>query len=105
VSKAAPRSTALSIGSSNTLLLWEVARYEPPSDLVLRSVSGRSPPPSASGSSPSMAVLPRSRSSAKRGCAAFTGWWPLMGRVARRQVETQLRTLKGLLENEAPEGS
>lgn len=86
--------------------VWEVTHYEPPTDFALRSVSGPLP------ATIRLRLEPLDSSTTKItlvGDARLPGLYrlaaPLMTRVARRQLDTQLRTLKSLLENEAPEGS
>lgn len=86
--------------------VWEITRYEPPTDLALRSVSG--PLPSTirlrleplDGGATRLTLVVEARLRGVYGLVA-----PLMKQVAHRQVDTQLRTLKDLLENGASEGS
>ena len=85
--------------------VWEVTHYQPPTDFGLRSVSG--PLPSTirlrlealDGGATRLTLVGEAR---MPGVYALVA--PLMKWVANRQVDIQLRTLKDLLENEAPEG-
>ena len=86
--------------------VWEVTHYEPPTDFALRSVSGPLPATIRLRLEPidgGAARLTLVGDAQLRGVFGLVA--PLMERVARRQVATQLRTLKELLENEASEGS
>jgi hypothetical protein len=86
--------------------VWEVTHYEPPTDFALRSVSGPLPATirlrlePIDGGATRLTLVGDAQLRGVFGLVA-----PLMERVARRQVATQLRTLKELLENEASEGS
>jgi hypothetical protein len=82
--------------------VWEVTHYEPPATFALRSVSG----PFASTISLQLESFDGGATKLTHvGDAQLRGVYRLMVSlmkwVARRQVETQLRTLKKLLENEA----
>ncbi len=85
--------------------LWEVTHCDPPTTFALRSVSG--PLPAAihlrleplDSHATKLTLVGEARLRGVQRLAAL-----LMARVARRQLETQLRTLKALLENEAREG-
>jgi hypothetical protein len=86
--------------------VWEVTHYEPPTDFALRSVSG--PLPSTirlrlealDGGATRLNLVGDARLG---GVYRLVG--PLMKWVANRQVDTQLRTLKELLESHPSEGS
>jgi len=86
--------------------VWEVTHYEPPTGFALRSVSGALPSTirlrlePIDGGATRLTLVGDAQLRGVFGLVA-----PLMERVARRQVATQLRTLKELLENEASEGS
>ena len=85
--------------------VWEVVQYEPPTAFALRSVSGPLPATIRLGLEPldgGTTCLTLVGDAQLRG--VFRLLVPLMGRVARRQLEIQLGTLKALLENEASEG-
>jgi hypothetical protein len=85
--------------------VWEVTHYDPPTGFALRSVSGALPSTillqleALGGGATKLTLVGEARLRGIYGLVA-----PLMKRVARRQVETQLRTLKDLLENDAYEG-
>ena len=82
--------------------VWEVTQYEPPAAFALRSISGPLPSTirlqlgSLDGGGTVLTLVAAAR---LRGVYSLMG--PVMKWVARRQVETQLRTLKTLLETEA----
>ncbi len=86
--------------------VWEVTHYQPPTDFALRSVSGAFPSTillrlePLDGDVTKLTLVGEARLRGVYGLVA-----PLMKRVANRQVDTQLRTLKDLLENDASEGS
>ena len=86
--------------------VWEVTHYQPSTDFGLRSVSGLLPSSirlrleALDGGANKLTLVAEARLSGVYGLVA-----PLMKRVANRQVETQLRTLRGLLKNDASEGS
>ena len=87
--------------------VWEVTHYDPPTGFALRSVSGALPSTIrlrleslGGGGATKLTLVGEARLGGIYGLVA-----PLMKAVARRQVETQLRTLKDLLENDASEGS
>ncbi|MDP9411546.1 MAG: SRPBCC family protein [Actinomycetota bacterium] len=85
--------------------VWEVVRYEPPTAFALRSVSGPLPATirlrlePLDGGTTNLTLVGDVQ---LRGVYRLAA--PLMRRVARRQLRTQLGTLKALLENEASEG-
>ncbi len=78
---------------------WEVIRYEPPSAFAVRSVSGPLPATIRLWLKP----LDGSTELTLVADAELRGVYklmePLMKRVVQRQFETQLRTLKNLLES------
>ncbi len=86
--------------------VWEVIHYDPPTGFALRSVSGALPSTirlqleSLGGGATKLTLVGEARLRGIYGLVA-----PLMKRVANRQVDTQLRTLKDLLEIDASEGS
>ena len=80
---------------------WEIIQYEPPTAFALRSVSGPIPA--------TIRVLLESLDGARTKLTlvaevqlggAYKLMEPIMRWVAQRQVGTQLRTLKNLLESE-----
>ena len=86
--------------------VWEVTHYEPPTHFALRSVSGPLPSTirlrleSLDGGATRLTLVGEAQLRGVYGLMA-----PLMKWVANRQVDTQMRTLKELLENDASEGS
>jgi uncharacterized protein YndB with AHSA1/START domain len=81
---------------------WEVTQYEPPTAFALRSVSGLLPASirllleSLAGGGTEITLVADVQ---LRG--AYKPMGPMMRWVAQRQFDTQLRTLKNLLESEA----
>ena len=83
--------------------VWEVTHYEPPTGFALRSVSGALPSTIrlrleclGGGGATKLTLVGEVRLGGIYGLVA-----PLMTAVTRRQVDTQLCTLKDLLENGA----
>ena len=79
--------------------VWEVTHYQPPTDFALRSVSGALPSiirlrlESLDGGATGLTLVGEARLRGVYGLVA-----PVMRWVADRRVDTQMRTLKELLE-------
>jgi hypothetical protein len=86
--------------------VWEVTHYQPPTDFGLRSVSGALPSSirlrleALDGGATRLTLVGEAQLRGVYGLVA-----PLMKWVAVRQVDTQMRTLKELLESHPSEGA